>query len=96
VLTHLYNALRLYKKDQRFNVEIPESLVTYYLGQKDTRQAYIWARVAIAFGSETMNEEQIRSIVNASDEEYEQWQEQAEDIVDELQDGRFKRHPDAS
>ncbi len=96
VLTHLYNALRLYKKDQRFNVEIPESLVTYYLGQKDTRQAYIWARVAIAFGSETMNEEQIRSIVNASDEEYEQWQEQAEDIVDELQNGRFKRHPDAS
>ena len=94
VLFHLFNALRLYQPEQRFNVEIPESLVTYYLSKENIKDAYIWARVAIVFGSTTMSERQIRSIANATDEEYEQWREQAEDIVDELEDGVFKRRPD--
>ncbi|TDP40669.1 hypothetical protein DEU29_101218 [Idiomarina aquatica] len=96
VLSHLYNALRLYTPEQRFNVEIPESLVTYYLSREDVKNAYIWARVAIAFGSETMNEQQMRTIVNASDDQYDDWQDLAENIVDEIEDGEFKRRPDAS
>lgn len=93
---HLFNALRLYQQDERFNVEIPESLVTYYLDQKDSEQAYIWGRVAIAFGSERINEQQLRNVIPATDDEYHQWQEQAELIIDRLEDGEFKRRPDAS
>lgn len=96
VLAHLYNALRLYSPDQRFNVEIPESLVTYYLSREDVKNAYIWSRVALAFGSETMNEQQMRTIVNASEDDYDDWQEQAETIVDEIEDGEFTRRPDES
>lgn len=93
VLSHLYNALRLYKPDNRFNVEIPESLVTYYLGKEDIKQAYVWSMVAIAFGSELMNERQMRTIVNATEDQYDEWQDIAEDIVDELEAGQFKRRP---
>ncbi|MGM0525473.1 MAG: DUF2989 domain-containing protein [Pseudomonadota bacterium] len=96
LLSHLYNALRLYQPEQRFNVEIPESLVTYYLAREQIKQAYIWSQVAIAFGSTTMNEEQIRAIVSATDDEYDQWQDAAEDIVDEIESGTFNRYPDNS
>ena len=94
VLTHLYNALHLYQPKQRFNVEIPESLVTYYLSQEDIKNAYIWARVALAFDSTLINEQQMRSIVNATEEQYEAWQDQAEQIVEQLRDGEFNRRPD--
>lgn len=94
VLTHLYNALHLYQPEQRFNVEIPESLVTYYLSQEDIKNAYIWARVALAFDSTLINEQQMRSIVNATEEQYEAWQDQAEQIVEQLRDGEFNRRPD--
>ncbi|WP_290654548.1 hypothetical protein [Idiomarina sp.] len=43
-----------------------------------------------------MNEQQMRTIVNASDEQYDDWQDLAENIVDEIEDGEFKRRPDAS
>lgn len=95
MLAHLFNALRLYRPAQRFNVEIPESLVTYYLAEDDIGQAYIWTQVALAFGSDTMNERQMRAIVNATDAQYDTWQEQAETIIEELQNGTFRRRPDA-
>ncbi|RUO77551.1 DUF2989 domain-containing protein [Idiomarina seosinensis] len=96
LLSLLFSALRLYQPEQRFNVEIPESLVTYYLGQEQIKPAYIWSQVAIAFGSRTMNEEQIRAIVNATDDEYDRWQDAAKDIVAEIESGTFNRYPDNS
>lgn len=96
LLSHLYSALRLYQPQQRFNVEIPESLVTYYLSREQREEAYIWSQVAIAFGSETMNEQQLRAIVGATDDEYDRWQNAADDIVDEIESGTFNRYPDNS
>lgn len=94
MINQLYRALRLYQPDQRFNVEIPESIVTYYLKQKDVKNAYIWAQVAIAFNSSALDNQQMKSIVNATPEQYERWEEQAAIIVERLEDGVFKAYPD--
>lgn len=96
VISHLYNALRLYRPTDRFNVEIPESIVTYYLNQQNVKQAYIWSEVALAFGSELMNRRQMKTIVNASPDQYDEWESIAEDIIDEIEDGKFRRRPDGS
>lgn len=93
MLAHLFRALRLYQPDERFIVEVPESLLTYYLQQDDVVAAYVWSQVAIEFGSETITEQNMRSIINAEPKDYERWQKIAESIVEALNSGSFKGRP---
>ena len=96
MLEYLYRALRLYKPQQRFNVEIPESLVTYYLNNQRTDEAYIWALVAIQLNSEVLQADQLGTIFTQSDERKETLADSAEDIIDQIEEGQFNLYPDWS
>ncbi|WP_404402910.1 DUF2989 domain-containing protein [Idiomarina seosinensis] len=95
MLEHLYRSLRLYQPDERFIVEVPESLLTYYLQHDDVAAAYIWSRVAIEFGSETITEDDMHAIINADKATYEGWQDVADSVIEALNSDAFKGRPDA-
>ncbi len=96
MLAFLFRALRLYTPEQRFNVEIPESLVTYYLNQQRTDEAYIWALVAIQFNSEVLQADQLNNIFTQSDERKDSLADTADNIIDQIEEGQFNLYPDWS
>ena len=92
----LYNALRLYKPGDRINPEIPSTLVSMYLKEGNGSQAYIWSQVAWQLGQDNLEKNSMKNIVNASEEQYEQWDEQAEDIVEKIEEGNFRGYYSSS
>ncbi|MGM0630200.1 MAG: DUF2989 domain-containing protein [Pseudomonadota bacterium] len=92
----LYSALRLYKPGDRINPEIPSTLVSMYLKDGNGPQAYIWSQVAWQLGQDNLEKNSMKNIVNASEEQYEQWNEQAEDIVEKIEEGNFRGYYSSS
>lgn len=86
----LYNALRLYKEGDRINPEIPSTLVSMYLKEGKAEKAYVWSQVAWQLGQDNLDKNSMKNIVTASEDEYDDWDDQAEDIVDQIKDGQFK------
>lgn len=92
----LYNALRLYDKGDRINPEIPTTLVSMYLKARNGAEAYVWSRVAWLLGQENLDKNSMKTIVPATQAEYEAWDDRAEAIVDAIEDGQFKGRYDSS
>ncbi|MBL74364.1 MAG: hypothetical protein CMF21_06315 [Idiomarinaceae bacterium] len=96
MLAYLYRALRLYQPGQRFNVEIPESLATYYLNQGSVDKAYVWSLVAVNFKSKVLDVEQLDDIFTQPDERKKQLRDIADRLTDRITEGRFNLRPDWS
>ncbi|MDV6315138.1 DUF2989 domain-containing protein [Idiomarina sp. HP20-50] len=92
----LYNAMRLYRPGDRINPEIPSTLVSMYLKEEKPAKAYIWSQVAWELGQDNLDKNSMKNIVNASDAQYEQWDEQAQAIVEKLRDGNFRGYYSSS
>ncbi|PYE34319.1 hypothetical protein DFP83_10260 [Idiomarina fontislapidosi] len=96
MLDYLYRSLRLYTPEQRFNVEIPESLVTHYLNSQLVDEAYIWALVAIHFESEVLKMDNLHHIFMQKDERKQSLAQLAEIIIEQIEEGQFNLKSDWS
>lgn len=92
----LYNALRLYRQEDRINPEIPSTLVSMYLKEGKGAKAYVWSQVAWELGQDNLDKSSMKNIVNASDDQYEQWDERAKAIVEQLENGEFRGYYSSS
>lgn len=92
----LYSALRLYRPDDRVNPEIPSTLVSMYLKEGNGPEAYVWSQVAWQFGQKNLDKNSMKAIVNASEDQYDDWGDRAEDIVDNIEDGKFRGYYSSS
>ena len=61
-----------------------------YLKEGKAEKAYVWSQVAWQLGQDNLDKNSMKNIVTASEDEYDDWDDQAEDIVDQIKDGQFK------
>ncbi|MGM7447237.1 DUF2989 domain-containing protein [Idiomarina sp. ST20R2A10] len=92
----LYSALRLYRPDDKVNPEIPSTLVSMYLKEGNGPEAYVWSQVAWQFGQKNLDKNSMKSIVNASEDQYDDWDDRAEAIVDKIEEGKFRGYYSSS
>ncbi|WP_244213041.1 DUF2989 domain-containing protein [Idiomarina ramblicola] len=92
----LYSALRLYGPGDRINPEIPSTLVSMYLKEGNGAEAYVWSQVAWQLGQDNLEKNSMKNIVNASKEQYEEWDDRAESIVDKIKSGNFRGYYSSS
>lgn len=85
----LYHALELYREDDEIDTEIFKSLTTIYMKKGQFDRAYIWAYVARDFKVKDVDLAGIESIVSQSKTKLSTLRTQADNYIDEIEEGRF-------
>jgi len=85
----LYHALELYREDDEVNTEIFKSLTTIYMKKGQFNHAYIWAYVANDYEVTDVDLAEIESIVSQSGGKLSRLRKQANNYIDEIEEGRF-------
>ncbi|RUO81281.1 DUF2989 domain-containing protein [Idiomarina tyrosinivorans] len=87
---HLYRALSLYRKDAEVNPEIAVTLMTLNLARNNAKAAFIWGNIAHQLHARSLQWNDIVSATAPTEEQREQWLEQAEALLEKIQDGHFR------
>lgn len=86
----LQHALSLYQPDDPVNVQLFASLSTLYMGQRDYKQAYLWARVSEAFHGPQLDAGRLNRYAALSQAQQERLDEQAKEIATALRAGHYR------
>lgn len=84
-----HKALEYLTADQEVPYSSFASLATNYYQNKEYDQAYVWSVLASNHQIDSVNLAQLQHMMKASDEEIAQLEEQADDIMDQINQRRF-------